>query len=510
MSFTFTDGVTREGTTDAEGDVGFANLPEGAYTITGGAPGEFTDYVVYCAVGTAETSNQQPVEFEYVTGGVQFFLPADTNVICDWYTIPLGEEGQPTATQAPETGESSIEVHNRICPTEYAGDNFFGDCHDNPPDPGLSFTFTDGVTREGTTDAQGDVGFANLPEGTYTITGGVPGEFAERVVYCAVGTEETSNQEPVEFEYVTGGIQFFLPADTNVICDWYQIPFDLQGDPTPTTTPETDDFDLPIFKLICDAEPAQQAVGDFLTVGTVPAGCEQFAGVNVTVMDADGTVLGSCVTEAAAPCYVTVTVGATVYGTEDTATVPEGYVPLEGETIEVPIEPATEASLLFINVQSEPAPTPSPTSEPLPPGRPLQILEGSCDPNALGEIVVELEDLRSPTDNQVTGQDGAIVAETSVTTVPLSLDELFADDHAIVAFTKDDNGLDVTSVACTEVGGTINVAGELVIGLREQDESGFTGIAYLAASENDAAETDISVFLAEGLAEDETQATSEP
>lgn len=158
------------------------------------------------------------------------------------------------ATSA-QAGDSSIEVHNRICPQGYQGQNYFEDCHDNPPDPGLSFTFTNGVTREGTTDASGNIGFANLPAGTYTITGGAPGAYTEYYVYCAVGTEADPNQEQIPVEYVTGGVQFYLPADTNVICDWYTIPLAQDGAPTPTPAGQADTFDLPIYKLLCEYDP---------------------------------------------------------------------------------------------------------------------------------------------------------------------------------------------------------------------------------------------------------------
>lgn len=423
-----------------------------------------------------------------------------------------------------QSGDSSIEVHNRICPQDYQGQNFFEDCHANAPDPGLPFTFTDGVTREGTTNENGNIGFANLPAGTYTITGGAPGEFTNYYVYCAVGTEAESNQEQIPVQYVTGGIQLDLPAGTNVICDWYTIPLGQNGAPAPTATAETDTFDLPIYKLLCEEAPDTTAASDFVMMGTAPpAGCEQFAGVTVTVAAADGTVLGSCVTQAAAPCYVNVPIGATVYVTEDLTTVPEGYVPLNGETIEQEIPAFSEAWTLFINVRSQPPtpvptatqvpPTPAPTATQVPPtataipvepGQLLQIHEGACSESEeeLGRVLVTLTDLRAPLQEEDLTTD-VVIAETSSSTVPMTLDELIASDNAIVAYGEGD---DSSPVACTEIAGPVNNNGELVLGLKEMDDSDYTGIVYLAPSD-DGAQTSISVFLAEGLAEESIPAT---
>ncbi|HEV2127660.1 MAG TPA: carboxypeptidase-like regulatory domain-containing protein [Thermomicrobiales bacterium] len=515
--FTFTNvdtGETYQGATNANGDVGFANLSAGTYTITGGPPGEFTETFAYCAIGTEENPNREQVNVEYVTGGIQFYLPADTNVICDWYWIPIGQGPTPTATEAAEpTAESSIEVHARVCPEGYEGTDYFNACHDNPVEAGLPFTFVNqdtGATYEGTTNENGNVGFANLNQGTFTITGGAPGEFTERFVYCSSGVGETSDLSPIEVSSIQGGVQFFLPASTNVVCDWYIIPQGQQGQPTPTAAPET--FDLPIYKLLCQNDPGQSALQDFVTVGTVPAGCEQFAGVSVTVTDGDGNVIGSCVTEANAPCYVTVTVGTTIFATEDLATVPEGYAPLQGETHEVAIEPATEASVLFTNVQTAPTATvvptatvPPPTPTPAPEGRPLAIVMGTCPPpGELGETVVELPDLIGP---ELGPDEDAevILAETSTGTIDFTLQELMDSEYSLVAY-SDDGAM---PVACTPLEGQINADGELVLGLQEVNESGDAGIVYLAPTV-DGNQTQFSVFFAEGLAEEDPEATPTP
>ncbi|MGE3797717.1 MAG: hypothetical protein AB7G88_07730 [Thermomicrobiales bacterium] len=496
LPFTFANGVTREGTTNENGNVGFGNLPSGTYEITGGAPGEFTDYFIYCS----DEATDEQISIDYITGGFQVGLETNTNVVCDWYTVPLGQDGEPTATALPENDDGSIEVHNRVCPTDYSGDNWFEDCHANVPDPGLPFTFSDGVTRNGTTNENGNVGFAGLPSGIYEIIGGAPGEFTDYFVYCA--EEATTEQVPVE--YVTGGIQLELSPNTNLVCDWYTVPLSQNGEPTATSEPAA--FDLPIYALQCAAEPGQQAIQDFVTRGILPDGCEQLQGVSVSVTDVNGQALGACVTEATAPCYVRVPIGQTVIATQDLSTVPPGFVPIGGGTREVGIEPQTEASTLFVNVRAQPTATvpAPPTQTPLPEGRSLLLIAGSCENIIQANVVLELDDLRLP-EGDLIGQSAAITAESSTSTVERSLEQLTSEDHAIVAYGMNDFDATGDPEACAPLGGVINSDGELIVGLVELNNSDLTGIVYLAPADADEMQTVISAFLAEGLSDDQDE-----
>ena len=127
--------------------------------------------------------------------------------------------------------------------------------------------------------------------------------------------------------------------------------------------------------------------------------------------------------------------------------------------------------------------------------RPAHIHTGSCAEGELGDIVAPLTDLTAPTGRGVGQRNRAVTAETSFTTVPLTLDEIPADDHAInVHLSAEEIG---TYIACGEIGGVIDpTTGALVIGLRQQNNSGFTGIAYLAPSATGVG-TDVSLFIAE-------------
>jgi hypothetical protein len=127
------------------------------------------------------------------------------------------------------------------------------------------------------------------------------------------------------------------------------------------------------------------------------------------------------------------------------------------------------------------------------PARPAHIHTGTCD--EVGEVVAPLTDLTGATGGDRVGQARrAIPAESSFTSVPLTLDAILGADHVVnVHLSAED--ID-TYIACGEVGGMLTPEGAVIFGLRELNNSGFTGIAYLAPGA-DGASTDVSAFVAE-------------
>jgi len=136
-------------------------------------------------------------------------------------------------------------------------------------------------------------------------------------------------------------------------------------------------------------------------------------------------------------------------------------------------------------------------------GRPAHIHTGTCndtEEESLGDVVQALTNATAPTGTGGGQEDAASPVETSVTIVPLALDALLAEDHVINVHLSVDEI--TTYIACGEIGGTIADADtSLTIGLREQDGSGFVGVAYLAPGA-DGISTLVSLFVAEGLAGD--------
>jgi uncharacterized cupredoxin-like copper-binding protein len=123
--------------------------------------------------------------------------------------------------------------------------------------------------------------------------------------------------------------------------------------------------------------------------------------------------------------------------------------------------------------------------------RPAHIHSGNCA--ELGDVVVPLTDLTAPQGDRVGQGRRASVAETSYTSVPMTLDAILAEDHAInVHLSAEEIG---TYIACGELGGILTPDGALVVGLGELNDSGYTGIAFLAPGA-DGASTDVSAFIA--------------
>lgn len=136
------------------------------------------------------------------------------------------------------------------------------------------------------------------------------------------------------------------------------------------------------------------------------------------------------------------------------------------------------------------------------PNRPAHIHLGTC--SELGEVVAPLTGLTlagggTGADESVSDDiPRAIPAEYSFTTVPLSLDEILATDHAINVRLSPD--AIETYIACGELAGPVDANGTLVVGLRELNDSDYSGIAVLSPSAQAAGSTDVSVFIAGGLA----------
>jgi hypothetical protein len=129
---------------------------------------------------------------------------------------------------------------------------------------------------------------------------------------------------------------------------------------------------------------------------------------------------------------------------------------------------------------------------------PAHIHSGSCA--ELGDVVVPLTDVAVVgADAERAGAADAIPVKGSYTEVEMSLDDILAAPHAInVHLSADEIG---TYIACGDIGGAVMTdegeeGREVVIGLGELNDSGHTGVAWLAESE-DGAGTRVGIYLVE-------------
>jgi hypothetical protein len=141
------------------------------------------------------------------------------------------------------------------------------------------------------------------------------------------------------------------------------------------------------------------------------------------------------------------------------------------------------------------------------PPRPVTLHRGSCE--ELGEAVEALSTATLPENVPLerVGQDAATPAETSFSTLPLTLDELLAEPFALAVAQAEDAPDDV--VACGEIGGIVDENGALTLGLRERAGSGIAGIAYLFPA-TESPSTLASIFVAPTRPVGEPAATPVP
>jgi hypothetical protein len=113
----------------------------------------------------------------------------------------------------------------------YTGTNYAGDCE---PEAGIAVDVTLDASEfgvSGETGEDGAVGFQGLGEGAYTITLGVPGDFADFITFC--GVEGEIEPRPIRGAN-TNRIGVDLGAEDVLTCSFYVIPVDARGEPEPT------------------------------------------------------------------------------------------------------------------------------------------------------------------------------------------------------------------------------------------------------------------------------------
>lgn len=169
-----------------------------------------------------------------------------TAVVGPEVLLDLAQRATPTATPTPEP--ASLVVQALACPVAYEGTAYAADCVEPLADIAFDLSTATGSSGQATTGADGAVTFVDLAPDTYTLTGGVPGEFANQVVECAdetgaVPTEAAQTQAP--------GATLTLDDGDAVTCRWYVIPEDLRGENEGTVA-------LAVY--ICPATPGDPSV----------------------------------------------------------------------------------------------------------------------------------------------------------------------------------------------------------------------------------------------------------
>jgi hypothetical protein len=259
---------------------------------------------------------------------------------------------------------------------------------------------------------------------------------------------------------------------------------------------EGETFTLSIGVSDCDADPRDNP----------DAICAPSEGIRITVTLESGTLIGSCTLDlfytpyggVASSCGVEgVPLNSTLIIEVDPDSLPIGYRPLNSpQTFEVgDIIPGGGDSpvISIITVWQQ-----SIGGEPPLIYRWAVIHHGIC--NDIKDEVVRLYPVVIAKGPRV-GLADAIEAETSYRTVDKSLDVLIDEPHVVVVHERLDSRSPV--IACGEIGGRNDGDGELIIGLHEMNGSGFFGVVRLSYNADDPEQTDVAVYLVNGLREGE-------
>lgn len=125
----------------------------------------------------------------------------------------------------------------------------------------------------------------------------------------------------------------------------------------------------------------------------------------------------------------------------------------------------------------------------------VHVHNGTCV--ALGDVAIPLHDLDSPA-GEWSGPKSAVPVLLSENVIDMPLQDIIDGGHAINVHLSADT-IEM-NVACGDIGGVITTDDggrrELMIGLAELHDSGYTGTAWLGPSA-DNTQTEISVILLE-------------
>lgn len=143
--------------------------------------------------------------------------------------VATGATAQPGPSGAIDTPTPTLTIRNRVCPTEFTGADYYQACAE--PIPNMEFALTAPLTAPLTafalTDAVGVVTFADLPPGTYEVTGGPPGEFVQNAIACRLTNDPTVARPYLPRHNRAIGVTL---VEADITCEWYSIPEDLRGD----------------------------------------------------------------------------------------------------------------------------------------------------------------------------------------------------------------------------------------------------------------------------------------
>ncbi|HET8522774.1 MAG TPA: hypothetical protein VFL82_06045 [Thermomicrobiales bacterium] len=472
VGFKVTGPVDREGRTAGHlGAIRWDDLPAGTYTISESMPApNSTAYCTRADTGAAIPSAR--VSDNPAT--IQVDVPANVLVVCDWYNFapPASiEQGTIRVQKIWAPGQAPSEVV-QVCffiSTDQAGNDVIGrDCTSDesytvnfgPSDPPLETGFVYYVWEE--------------TGGGWAVAGHNP---------VAVSISTAIGQAAVTFE------------------NWRQdgtAMVELHKRICPAGAPVQSIF------AECHGNAPQQPV-EFTVDGGEPQAVDAAGNVNFTELS-PGTHQFSEV-EGPPLDFVDLRVFCSTQGTGEAV----NEVPTDGPNFSVNLNAGEFVVCDVYNIPEQmqgaiptaPVEPPAvmPTSVPVV-GRPIHVHAGTCG-HLASSPRFSLTDLTTPVASENQRND-VFVAEVSTTVIPISVDELLSGEYAINAHTSEQEMR--RYVACGNIGGPRRADGSVAIGLSELNHSGFIGVAVLQPAPTDPSQTQVTVYLVQGLTQEEAPA----
>ncbi|HEV2526904.1 MAG TPA: hypothetical protein VGT61_00420 [Thermomicrobiales bacterium] len=228
-SVTYPDGDTATNIAGGDGVIAFPAGVAGDHTVTLNESSASNTFYYACFDGA------DVFAFDGASNSFQVSLGAAESLFCRWYITPIVDVAP---SPSPSGGDgiygAGFAVRPLICPVEYAGDDFLDDCgpvNDVLVQINPGATYDESTAISGYSVAGEGVMFDNLEAGTYTVSLGVPGDFADFYFACF----DTTSGSEVYLRDGDTNIATFDVADMSVtVCRWYIIPVDAGA---PTTAP---------------------------------------------------------------------------------------------------------------------------------------------------------------------------------------------------------------------------------------------------------------------------------
>ncbi len=240
--------------------------PSGTHVIEEQVPEGYGTPVIYCTVVAPGEDGQVPVKVPVQKGNmVVLDVMSGGDVYCLWFNIQVPEESPPTNTGG------TVDIYKSVCPAGVPPDMEVEAYQDEctlTGDWDFEVEWTDGTF---TTDANGFVGWTDVPPGEWRITEALPEGYGAPVVWCRwlSWPPDVVDVDPSWFLLDAAEGIILIPlkyGDMHIECRWFNMREKGAFEPTPPPgdekpTEASRGVELTVYKYLCPAGYSPGAPG---------------------------------------------------------------------------------------------------------------------------------------------------------------------------------------------------------------------------------------------------------